>query len=40
MSTRDLADWIKETIKINNLKAIVFIWDEFTEYFYNNTHVT
>lgn len=37
MSTRDLADWIKETIKINNLKAIVFIWDEFTEYFYNNT---
>ena len=37
MTTRDLADWIKETIKINELQAIVFIWDEFTEYFYNNT---
>lgn len=36
MSTKDLADWIKATIKANNLKAIVFIWDEFTEYFYNN----
>lgn len=37
MSTRDLADWIKEVIKANGLKAIVFIWDEFTEYFYNNS---
>ena len=37
MSTSDLANWIKETIKVNNLKAIVFIWDEFTEYFYNNS---
>ena len=36
MSTSDLASWIKEVIRINNLKAIVFIWDEFTEYFYNN----
>ena len=36
MSTKDLADWIKEVISANNLKAIVFIWDEFTEYFYNN----
>lgn len=36
MSCSDLACWIKETIKANDLKAIVFIWDEFTEYFYNN----
>lgn len=36
MSTRDLANWIKEIIKINELKGIVFIWDEFSEYFYNN----
>lgn len=31
-----LVDWIKAIIKGNNLKAIVFIWDEFTEYFRNN----
>ncbi len=37
MSTGDLSNWIKEIIRANNLKAIVFIWDEFTEYFYNNT---
>lgn len=36
MSTSDLTSWIKEVIHANNLKAIVFIWDEFTEYFYNN----
>lgn len=37
MTTKDLSNWINEVIKVNNLKAIVFIWDEFTEYFYNNT---
>lgn len=31
-----LGEWIKAVIKENNLKAIVFIWDEFTEYFKNN----
>ncbi len=31
-----LVEWIKAVIKENNLKAIVFIWDEFTEYFRNN----
>ncbi len=36
LSVSDLAHWIREVIKANNLKAIVFIWDEFTEYFYNN----
>ena len=37
MTANDLADWIKEVIEVNDLKAIVFIWDEFTEYFYNNS---
>lgn len=31
-----LITWIKKIISSNNLKAIVFIWDEFTEYFLNN----
>ncbi|MDR3259973.1 MAG: hypothetical protein LBT51_10240 [Fusobacteriaceae bacterium] len=31
-----LISWIKNVIYTNNLKAIVFIWDEFTEYFYHN----
>lgn len=35
-SVTDLCNWIREIIKANNLKAIVFIWDEFTEYFKNN----
>lgn len=36
LSTTALCDWIREIIRANGLKAIVFIWDEFTEYFYNN----
>ena len=32
----NICDWIEEVIKENNLKAIVFIWDEFTEFFTNN----
>lgn len=32
----DLCNWIREIISVNKLKAIVFIWDEFTEYFQNN----
>lgn len=36
MDVDDLAKWIIEVIKENHLKAIVFIWDEFTEYFRNN----
>lgn len=28
--------WIKDIIAKNNLKAIVFIWDEFTNFFENN----
>ena len=37
MTAKDLCDWLVEVIHANELKAIVFIWDEFTEYFYNNT---
>lgn len=37
MTAHDLCDWLIEVIHANGLKAIVFIWDEFTEYFYNNT---
>lgn len=31
-----LVDWLKNIIDSNKLKAIVFIWDEFTEYFTHN----
>ena len=37
MTAKELCEWLIEVINVNNLKAIVFIWDEFTEYFYNNT---
>lgn len=41
MTTDDLITWIEEVIKINDLKAIAFIWDEFTEFFKNNArHLT
>lgn len=36
MNTTALANWIKAIIKENSLDAIVFIWDEFTNYFENN----
>lgn len=32
----DVVVWIQEVIKENELKAIVFVWDEFTEYFHSN----
>lgn len=31
-----MCEWIKSVIKENNISAIVFVWDEFTEYFQNN----
>jgi hypothetical protein len=31
-----LANWIKNIIAKNHISAILFIWDEFTEYFINN----
>ena len=36
LDDKGLCEWIREIIKQNNLNAIVFIWDEFTEYFQNN----
>ncbi len=36
MSVEELTKWIEEVIQINHLKAIVLIWDEFTDYFKNN----
>lgn len=38
LSPDRLSAWIKEVISANKLKAIVFIWDEFTEYFNANAH--
>lgn len=36
MSVQDVIDWLKDVREKNNLYAIFFIWDEFTEYFRNN----
>lgn len=36
LDVEGLIQWIKYVIKENDLKAIVFIWDEFTNYFENN----
>lgn len=36
LSTTSLLKWIETVINRNNLKAIVFIWDEFTDYFRKN----
>ena len=38
MNTGELCDWIREVIQKNDLKELVFIWDEFSEYFENNIH--
>ena len=38
LDSETMVAWITEIIHANNLKALVFIWDEFTEYFSNNTH--
>lgn len=33
---KDICEWIRDVIKSNNLKSIIFIWDEFSEYLMNN----
>ena len=38
MNTGELCEWIREIIDKNDLKELVFIWDEFSEYFENNMH--
>ena len=35
MDTEKLAAWIRDVVNVNGLGAIVFIWDEFSEYFKN-----
>lgn len=41
MNTGEVCDWIREVIQKNNLKELIFIWDEFSEYFENNMrHLT
>lgn len=36
MTAGDLCEWLKEVIHANGLTALVFIWDEFTNYLENN----
>ena len=36
LSTSNLKNWLVDVIDKNNLKAIVFIWDEFSDFFDNN----
>ena len=36
LDVNGLVQWVKDVIKENDLKAIVFIWDEFTNYFEHN----
>lgn len=36
VSAKEIIDWLEDVRKVNNFHAIIFIWDEFTEYFRNN----
>ena len=36
LDVQGMANWIKEIIAKNNISAILFVWDEFTEFFQNN----
>lgn len=36
LDIQGLANWIKDVIAKNNIGAILFVWDEFTEFFQNN----
>ena len=36
MSVQDVINWLRDVREKNNLYAVFFIWDEFTEYFRNN----
>lgn len=38
MSVQDIIYWLRDIREKNNLYAIVFIWDEFTEFFRNNVN--
>ncbi len=36
LDIQGMANWIKDIIAKNNINAILFVWDEFTEFFQNN----
>lgn len=36
MDIQGMANWIKDIIAKNQINAILFVWDEFTEFFQNN----
>lgn len=36
LDVQGMANWIKDVINKNQINAILFIWDEFTEFFQNN----
>lgn len=36
MDINSMGEWIKNIIKENQLSGILFVWDEFTEFFQNN----
>ena len=36
LDIQGMANWIKSIISENQIKAILFVWDEFTEFFQNN----
>ena len=36
LDIQGMAEWIKSIIEENNISAILFVWDEFTEFFQNN----
>ena len=38
LDSADMKEWIRSIIETNDLHALIFIWDEFTEYFNNNQH--
>ena len=40
MLFRSVKLWLKDVIIGNNLDAIIFLWDEFTDYFRNNATVS
>lgn len=36
LDVQGMANWIKDIINKNQINAILFVWDEFTEFFQNN----
>lgn len=41
LDDKGLIEWLREVIHANNLASLIFIWDEFSEYFKNNVgHLT